>query len=279
MVLLEIGDALGGLAVRAPVGRQHQRGIEGRQAVQGGDEVVQRVGRALGMEPHVGADVRQQLVSREQDPPLPVEQADVSRRMAGCPLHAHTGPPHRQHLGAVQLDRDRGGEHEVAHGAGGVALGLGLFLGNAVGLQVAADLRDQLLQLEVARIDHRHLQPVHVELGSQLAADHARGAVVVRVDVRDEQPSQPPAFPADVREGGPQSVQRFPRVHATVEEIELPAVPEDEDVDPSVFERDRQLELVHPLHDLSQLELDHPFGDFLPGRYHGWRKRGGYRRG
>src|SRR5437588_9996138 len=98
--------------------RQHELGLERCEPSQRIEVILQRVGRALRVESDVWTDVRQQLIAREKETALRLEQADMPWRVTGRPFDAQPVLPHRQHLGAIKLHRDATGGYELAQGSG-----------------------------------------------------------------------------------------------------------------------------------------------------------------
>ena len=150
-----------------------------------------------------------------------VEEADVAGRVARRPFHPQPAAAQLERLRAVQLDVRLARLDEVAHRPGRVLEELSVGLRHAVEPQVLADLGDQLLELQVAGMDHRHLEPVHVELGPGLLLEHAGGAVVVGVDVGDDQPAQLGVRAADLPDRGEHQRDRLVGLDAAVEEVDL----------------------------------------------------------
>ncbi len=101
-----------------------------------------------------------------------------------------------------------------------------------------------MLELDIARIDERHFEAVQVEVCAVGPGEDARGSVVVLMDVRDDQPAQ--ALATERIDRRVNELERFARVHAAVEQVDVVAVDEKENVDEAVLERDRQAELEDP---------------------------------
>src|SRR5712692_3790712 len=160
------------------------------------------------------------------------------------PLDAHLHATHRQRLRAVELDRRLGGSNHLTQRALRVAEHVGLLSWYPVDQQVLADLEHQVLELDIARIDERHFETVQIEVCAVGPGQDARGSVVVGMDVRDDQPSQ--ALAAERCDRRTNELDRLARVHAAVEQVDVVAVDEKENVDEAVLERDRQTELEDP---------------------------------
>ncbi len=116
-------------------------------------------------------------------------------------------------------------------------------------------LLNEVLELDVARVDERDLEAVQIEVGAAVARQRAGGAVVVGMDVRHDQPADPSR--ADVSNSGPNRAHRLVGVHAAVEQVNLVAVREQEDVDQAIFEWDGQAQLENSRGDLAQARLEH----------------------
>ncbi len=95
-------------------------------------------------------------------------------------------------------------------------------------------LLDQMLQLDVARMDQGDLEAMDVQVGQPGPCEDARRAVMVGVDVGDDQAAQ--ATRPEVLQRLADRGQRILRVHAAVEKVGLGAVGEEEHVDQAVFE-------------------------------------------
>ena len=78
---------------------------------------------------------------------------------------------------------------------------------------------------------------------------------MVGMDVSDDKPPDP--FRADLRYSRADRMHRIVRVHATVEEVDVEAINEQEDVDETILERDGQAELEHSLGHFAQCDLNH----------------------
>ena len=237
-------DPAGRVLERPPVGGQDQRRLERQQPVQRLQELAQGVGRALGMEGDVGADVGKDLVAGEEQPVLEVEEADVAGRVAGGPLDPQPPAAQLDRLGPVQLHIRLAGPDELAHRAGGVLEAGRVGLRHPVQAQVPADLGDQLLELQVAGMDHRDLEPVHEQLGAGLLLERAGGAEVVGVDVGDDEPPEGGVAAADLPDRRQHGGHRLVGLDAAIEEVDLGSVGEEEAVDDLLLPGDRQADLV-----------------------------------
>src|SRR5439155_2149255 len=109
-------------------------------------------------------------------------------------------------------------------------------------------------QLDVARMEQRHLEPMYVEVGAALAGQDAGGTIVIGMDVGHEQATQ--ASRAELGQRPLDGLQRIFGVHTAVEEVDLLAGLEHEDVDESVLERNRETKFENVRRHLAQRELD-----------------------
>ena len=114
----------------------------------------------------------------------------MSGRMPRRPLDSQLHTTHRQCLRAVELHRGLGGSDHLAQRTLRVAEHVGLLGRHAVDQQVLEHLEHQVLELDIARIDERHLEAVQIEVRAVRAGEDAGGSVVVGMDVRHDQPSQ-----------------------------------------------------------------------------------------
>ena len=248
-------DPLGCVREGTAVGGQHARRLQGGHAPQPFEIFVQRVRCALRVQSDVGRQLRQDVVAREQQAFVCVVQADVSRRVAGRPLDSELARSHLNRLGSVELHGRLRCLDDLAQRTLRVAQHVRLFRGHAVDQEIAPHLVDQLLELDVARIHQRDLEPVDVQVGqSGSAGECARGPVVVGMDVRDHQRAQP--LRSEQAQAPADHFDRLVGVHAAVEQVGLLAVGKDEDVDQAVLERDRQAELEDARRDFGQREID-----------------------
>src|SRR6201984_2284232 len=177
--------------------------------------------------------------------------------MSGRALEVHLVPAHRHVLGAVELHRGIGRLDDLAQRPLRVAELLSLIARHAVDEEVGAHLRDEVLELDVPRMDKRNLEPVHVEVGATPARERPRRAVVIRMNVRDQELSYPtrPKMTHCLKD----HLYGVLGVHPAIEEVCLLSVGEEEHVDQAVLERDRQPELENVGGDLAQRQLEsHP---------------------
>ena len=177
--------------------------------------------------------------------------------MTGRPLDSETTSSHIDQFRAVELNRWIGCLDDLAQGPLGVAEDIGVFRGHSVHEKVMPHLLDEMLELDVARMDEGDLEAVDVQVGAAFAGERSGRAVVVGVDVCHDEPPNP--FCPEVREGPIDGLDRFVGVHPAVEQVRLMAVRKDEDVDEPVLERDRQPKLEDACRNLAQCEFDgHP---------------------
>ena len=204
---------------------------------------MQGIRRALRMQADVGRELGQDVVAREEQPVRRFIKADVPRRVAGRPLDAKVASPHLDGLGTVELYRGVCGLHDLAQRSLRVAEHLGLVGRHAVDEQVVPHLLDQVLELDIPRMDERDFEAV-------TACEASRRAVMVGMDVRHHQATQ--ALHTEMFEGPVDRLERFVGVHAAVEQVRLFAVGEDEHVDQAVFERDGETQLENARRDLGK---------------------------
>src|SRR5438067_2146425 len=162
--------------------------------------------------------------------------------MTGRPLDSETTSSHIDQFRAVELNRWIGCLDDLSQGPLGVAEDIGVFRGHSVHEKVMPHLLDEMLELDVARMDEGDLEAVDVQVGAAFAGERSGRAVVVGVDVCHDEPPNP--FCPEVRQGPIDGLDRFVGVHPAVEQVRLTAVRKDEDVDQPVLERDRQPNLT-----------------------------------
>src|SRR4029077_12188424 len=107
-----------------------------------------------------------------------------------------------------------------------------------------------MLELDISGLHERNLEPMYVEVGATFARERPGGAVVVGMDVRDHELAEPSG--AELLHGPADHLDRLLGVHPAIEKVRLVAVLEEEYVDQSVLERDRQPELENVGGDLGQ---------------------------
>ena len=107
-------------------------------------------------------------------------------------------------------------------------------------------------------MDERHLEAMDVQVSQTGARKDAGGAVVIGMDVGDDQAAQ--AARSEVFERLADRGEGLFRVHAAIEEVGVLAVREEEDVDEAILERDREAELEDARRDLAQCELNGHLG-------------------
>ena len=110
--------------------------------------------------------------------------------MTWRPFDAQHVMAHLDKLGAVELDGRIRRLDDLAQRALGVAQQLGFVLRHAVGEQVGLHLHHEVFELDVSRMDQRHLEPMYVEVGAALAGQDAGGTIVIGMDVGHEQATQ-----------------------------------------------------------------------------------------
>src|SRR2546423_13845804 len=98
--------------------------------------------------------------------------------MARRPLDAQLHATHRQCLRAAELHRRLRGSDHLAQRALRVAEHVRLLRWHAVDQKVLEHLEYQMLELDVAWIDERDLEPMQVEVRAVGAGEDARGAVM-----------------------------------------------------------------------------------------------------
>ena len=177
----------------------------------------------------------------------------MAGRVAGRPFDAQPAAAQLDRLRPVELDVGLTGADEVTHRPRRVLEDGGLRFGNPVMAQVAADLGQQLVELEITGMHHRDLEPVHVEVEPELLLERSRGPEMVRVDVGDHQPPEPGVGPAHVFDGRKQRRDRVVGLDPTVEEVDLGAVGEEKAIDDLLLPGDREPDLVDARGHLVQL--------------------------
>src|SRR2546421_9391429 len=108
------------------------------------------------------------MVTCEQQPIGAVVQADVSRRMTRRPLDAESATSHVDGFRAVELDRWIGRLDNLAQGPLGVAQDIGVFRRHSMHQQVMTHLLDEMLELDVPRMNKRDLEAVDVQVREAL---------------------------------------------------------------------------------------------------------------
>src|SRR2546430_9590629 len=94
--------------------------------------------------------------------------------MTGRPLDSETTSSHVDQFRAVELNRWIGCLDDLAQGPLGVAEDIGVFSGHSVHEQVMTHLLDEMLELDVARMDEADLEAVDVKDLAALARAGAR---------------------------------------------------------------------------------------------------------
>ena len=96
---------------------------------------------------------------------------------------------------------------------------------------------------------------MQVEVGASLAGKRAGRSVMVRMDMGDHEPAD--SLSAYLGYSSVDCAYRLVGVHAAVEQVDLVAIREQEDVDKAILERDGQAELEHSIRHFAQRELNH----------------------
>src|SRR5256885_9211154 len=118
--------------------------------------------------------------------------------MTGRPLDWETTSSHIDQFRAVELNRWIGCLDDLAQGTLGVAEDIGVFRGHSVHEKVMPHLLDEMLELDVARMDEGDLEAVDVQVRAAFAGERSGRAIVVGGDVCHDEPANP--FPAALRQ-------------------------------------------------------------------------------
>src|SRR5437764_2431722 len=89
--------------------------------------------------------------------------------MTGRPLDSETTSSHIDQFRAVELNRWIGCLDDLAQGPLGVAEDIGVFRGHSVHEKVMPHLLDEMLELDVARMDEWDLEAGDVQVGAAFA--------------------------------------------------------------------------------------------------------------
>src|SRR5712692_2835626 len=264
MMRRQRGNPARGVFERTSVGRKYQRRLVRGHPREPIEVLMQGVGRALRVKADVRGKVREHVVAREEQLFVAFIKTDVPGRVSWRPLHAQLPAPHVEQLSSVELYSRIGRLDHLAQGALRVAENFGFARGHAVDEEVGVDLADPVLELDVSGVDERDLEAVQVEVCASIAGQRAGCAVVVGVDMSDDE--APDSLRAEFLYGSKDGVHGLFGVHPAVEQVNVVAVREQEDVDEAVLERDGPAELEHPLRNFAPRPLNP-----VPGIvYDGW---------
>ena len=243
VVVLDLGNALPVITEYRPVRRQDMVRLERGGAVKGCQVVGQGIGTRLGMQPDVGTDPGEQVVTRKEQAAFgPVETA-VSRRVPGRPdgqyLTVHEWKPFCTFEQDVGIDH--GDKLARRHRCGLEELSLGSR--HPVDVQPPPHLEHQVFSPSIARLHQRDLEAMQDDLGAGAFPELPRQTEVVRMDMRDKDPLQAGDGQTGLTE---LPLQRFPglvRLQSGINEREAVAAAKQIDIDVSQSKRHGEFKL------------------------------------
>jgi hypothetical protein len=100
-----------------------------------------------------------------------------------------------------------------------------------------------MLQLDISGMDKRHLEPMQVQVRKSFACEDAGGAVMIGMNVRDNEPAQ--SLCPNLSHRRPNGVNRLFCIHAAIQQIGVVSVWKEKDIDEAVLEWNRQAKLEH----------------------------------